>query len=245
MLTAFIISISAIWFEGDQVDKIELQAEKRKILGKETKVLRRRGIMPVHLYGHGFASLALQCETNTLERVLALAEENRIITLKVKPEKGTRPVLTRDVQRDAFTGKLIHVDFYQVRMGEKVEVEIPIVLTGEAPALNSKENSLLQELHALAVECLPDKIPASVEVSLDSLDDAGQAIRVKDINLGPDVTIVTDEDTVIVNIITRAKEIVEEKKPVEAEAEKEAEAEAEGEKPRAEATKEKTSPAKE
>ena len=213
------------------MQKIELQAEKREILGKQTKNLRRQGITPVHLFGHGVDSLTLQCDTIKLERVLAQAEENRLITVKIKQDKNNRPVLTREVQRDALNGQLIHVDFYQVRMGEKVEVEVPIVLIGEAPALSIKDNSLLHELHTLNVECLPDKIPANIEVDLSSLAEAGQAIRVKNINVGPDVTVVTDADTIIVNIIVRAKERVEEKKPAAEEAEAEA-----GAAPAAEAT---------
>jgi large subunit ribosomal protein L25 len=222
--------------EEKQVQKIELQAESREVLGKRNKNLRQQGITPVHIYGHGIDSLALQCDSLKLERVLAVAEENRIITLKIKKDKNERPVLTREVQRDAMNGKLIHVDFYQVRMGEKVEVQIPVVLIGEAPALSIKENSLLQGLHELAVECLPDKIPVHIEVDISVLAEAGQAIRVKDIKANPDVTIITDADTMVANIIVRAKEKVEEKKPeAEAEAAPGAEAAAEGEKPKAEA----------
>ncbi len=210
------------------MQKIELQAEPREVKGKKTKTLRKQGITPVHIYGHGIDSLALQSDTLKLERALAVAEENRIISLKIKKDKAERPVLTREVQRDAISGLLIHVDFYQVRMDEKVEVQIPIVLIGEAPALAIKENSLLQGLHELAVECLPDKIPASIEIDISVLAEAGQAIRVKDITANPDITIVTDEDTMVVNIIVRAKERVEEKPAAE-------EAAAEGEQPKAEA----------
>jgi large subunit ribosomal protein L25 len=222
--------------EEKQVQKIELQAEGREILGKNNKNLRRQGITPVHIYGHGIDSLALQCDTLKLERVLAVAEENRLINLKIKKEKAERPVLTREVQRDAINGRVIHVDFYQVRMGEKVEVQVPVVFVGEAPALSIKENSLLQGLHELSVECLPDKIPVNIEVDISSLAEAGQAIRVKDIKINPNVTIVTDADTMVANIIVRAKEKVEEKKPeAEAEAAPGAEAAVAGEKPKAEA----------
>ena len=219
------------------MQKIELQSEKREVLGKQTEILRRRGITPVHIYGHGIDSLALQCETLKLERALAVAEENRIITLKIKKERATRPVLTREVQRNAFNGKLIHVDFYQVRMDEKVEVQVPVVLVGEAPALSDKENSLLQEHHELNVECLPDRIPAEIEIDISVLTEAGQAIRVRDIKVSPDVTITTDEDMIIANIIVRAKERVEEK--AEAEEAPAAEGAATGEKPEAAASEEK------
>ncbi|MBN1367612.1 MAG: 50S ribosomal protein L25 [Dehalococcoidales bacterium] len=219
------------------MQKIELQAEPREVLGKQTKNLRRQGITPVHIYGHGVDSLALQCDSLKLERVMAVAEENRIITLKIKNEKADRPVLTREVQRDALNGKLIHVDFYQVRMDEKVEVQVPIDLIGEAPALTEKENSLLQELHELGVECLPGNIPANIEIDISVLTEAGQAIRVKDIKLPSGVTVLTDEDTIIANIIVRAKEkVVEEEKPeAEAEGAPAAEGAAAGEKPKAEA----------
>ncbi len=214
--------------------KIELQAEIREVLGKKTKNLRSEGITPVHIYGHGIDSMALQCESLKLERILAQAE-NRIINLKIKKEKADRPVLTREVQRDALNGKLLHVDFYQVRMGEKVEVQVPIVLVGEAPALAVKDNSMLQGLHELSIECLPDKIPVNIEVDVTPLTEAGQAIRVKDIKVSNDISVLADPDTIIANIIVRAKEKVEEK-PVAPAAEAEAAAAAEGA-PAAEAEK--------
>ncbi len=190
--------------------KIELNIEPREVLGKKTKNLRKQGITPVHVYGHGIDSMTMQADSLKLERALAQAE-NRIINLKIKKEKSDRPVLTREVQRDALNGKLIHVDFYQVRMGEKVEVQVPVVFVGEAPALGVKDNSLLQELHELNIECLPDKIPVNIEVDLSPLTEAGQAVRVKDIKVNPDITVLTDPDTIVANIIVRAKERVEEK----------------------------------
>ncbi len=198
--------------------KIELQAEIREVLGKKTKNLRSEGITPVHIYGHGIDSASLQCDSLKLERVLAQAE-NRIINLKIKKEKADRPVLTREVQRDALNGKLLHVDFYQVRMDEKVEVQVPLVLVGEAPALSIKDNSLLQGLHELSIECLPDKIPANIEVDVTSLTEAGQAVRVKDIKVSKDINVLAEPDTIIANIIVRAKEKVEEKPAPAAEAE--------------------------
>lgn len=91
--------------------------------------------------------------------------------------------MVRKIQRDPLTGELLHVDFYQVRMAEKIKVEVPIVPVGEAPALKSKENMLLQELNSLTIECLPDRIPASIEVYVSSLTEVKQAIHVRDITL--------------------------------------------------------------
>jgi len=193
------------------MEQIELQANNRDTLGKGVRLLRSQGITPVHLFGHGLKSLALQCETTKLERSLAQAEETRIITLKVSNERRVRPVLVREVQKESLTGKLLHVDFYQVNMEEKVEVEIPIVLVGKAPALESKDNTLLRELNTLTVECLPANIPASLEVNIGSLTEPGHMVRVKDITVSPDITILSDPEEVVVTAVARTKEKVEEK----------------------------------
>jgi large subunit ribosomal protein L25 len=188
------------------MEQIELQANNRDILGKGVRFLRRQGITPVHLFGHDLKSLALQCQTAKLERSLAEAGEIRLVTLKVRDEKKVRPVLVREVQRESLTSKLLHVDFYQVKMDEKVEVEIPIVLVGEAPALEAKGNRLLRELDTLTIECLPSKIPTSLEVNVGSLTQAGQAVRVKDIAVDSDITVLSGPEQVIVTVIAQPEE---------------------------------------
>jgi len=193
------------------MEQIELQTSNRDILGKGVRFLRRQGITPAHLFGHGLKSLTLQCETAKLERLLAQAGATRLISLRVNNEKMARPVLVREIQTESITGKLLHVDFYQVKMEEKVEVEIPIVLVGEAPALKARDNMLLRELNALTLECLPGKIPTRLEVNIGSLTERGQAVRVKDITVGSDISILNDPEQVVVTVIVRAKEKVEEK----------------------------------
>src|SRR5512136_1786844 len=151
------------------MDKIELKVANREILGKKVKHLRRQGITPVHVFGHGIESLALQCDAKELERVLGQAGQTRLVNLKLAKEKKPRTVLVREFDRDWRGGELVHVDFYQVKMEEKLRLEIPIVLIGEAPALKSKINMLDHELGTLTVECLPAKIPNSFEVDISSL----------------------------------------------------------------------------
>jgi large subunit ribosomal protein L25 len=200
------------------MDKIELKVVNREILGKKVKHLRRQGITPVHLFGHDIESLALQCDTGQLERVLAQAGYTGLISLKLGGEKKPRTVMVREFDRDWRRGQLLHVDFYQVKMGEKIKVEVPVVLIGEAPALRSKDNMLEHELETLTVECLPAKIPASIEVDISSLTEPGQAIRVKDIAPSEDTAILNDPELVVVKITFRPAEKVEEvvvEKPAE------------------------------
>jgi large subunit ribosomal protein L25 len=200
------------------MDKTELKVTNREILGKKVKHLRRQGITPVHLFGHSIESLALQCNTGELERMLAQAGQTGLISLKLAEEKKPRTVVVREFDRDWRRGQLLHVDFYQVKMGEKIRLEVPVVLVGEAPALKSKANMLEHELATLTVECFPAKIPSSVEVDISSFTEPGQAIRVKDIALGEDITILNGPELVVVKISFRPVEKLEEvvvEKPVE------------------------------
>jgi len=193
------------------MDKIELKVAKREILGKKVKHLRRQGITPVHLFGHGIESLALQCETGELERVLGQAGQTRLINLKLAKEKKPRTAVVREFDRDWRKGQLLHVDFYQVKMEEKIKLEVPFVLVGEAPALNSKTNMLEHELGTLTVECLPAKIPTGIEVDISSLAEPDQAIRVKDVTLDKDITVLNNPELVVVKISFRPVEKIEEK----------------------------------
>ena len=207
--------------------QLELKAQSREVLGKGVKVLRRQNITPLHLFGSGIESMALQSETALVEKSVSMAGETRLISLTVDKERKARPVLVRGVQKDPISRKLLHVDLYQVKMGEKVSVEVPIVLVGEAPALQVKGNSLLQALDSLAIESLPDKIPANVKLDISSLTEAGQSLRVKDIQVEPGTTVTSDLDQMVVIVVSRPEEKAPEKAPA-AEAAAAAPAEAEG-----------------
>lgn len=192
------------------MDQIELKVTNREILGKKVRFLRRQGITPVHLIGHGIESKALQCDTARLQRVLAEAGKTQLIDLKLDNEKKPRTVVVREVQVEPRTGESLHVDFYQVKMAEQVKVEVPIVLVGEAPALKSKESMLVQELSTLSVECLPAKIPASVEVDLASLIKTEQVVRVEDIEVDKEISVLNDPAVLVVRITLRHVEKIEE-----------------------------------
>jgi large subunit ribosomal protein L25 len=219
------------------MNKIELQTENREVLGKKVKILRQQKLTPVHVFGHGQNSLALQSATGKLEHVLAQAGETRLINLVVGEEKKTHPVLVREVQRDSINGQLLHVDFYEVRMDEKVQVEIPIILVGEAPALKIKGVGLNHELNTLTVECLPDAIPNKIEVDMSNLMEPGNAVHVKDLKPEVGITFLNHADQTIVVItaarVERAEEVVKEAAPA-AEAAEGAEAKSGEEAPKAE-----------
>jgi large subunit ribosomal protein L25 len=208
------------------MDQIELKVTIRDVLGKKVRFMRRQGITPVHLYGHGIESVALQCDTSQLQGVLAEAGQTRLINLKFEGERRPRTVVVREVQKGIRPGELYHVDFYQVQMAEMMKVDVPIILVGESPVLKSKENMLSQDLNILNIQCLPANIPASIEIDTSVLTEIDQAIRVRDIELDEDITVLNDPELVVARIIARPVERVEEVEVAEAEVEEEEAAEA-------------------
>jgi len=202
------------------MEDLTLQATKRDISGKKTRFLRRQGITPTHLFGHGLESLSLQCDTAELQHIIARARTTRLISLKIEDDKHPRSVFIREIQKDVIKGKLLHVDFYQIRKTEKMKSDIPIVLVGEAPAMKQKGRMLTHSLINLSIECLPDKLPPQIEVDLSPLEEIEQAIYVKDIPLSPDITVFTDPDQMVVKVSeVRVLEVEEVVAEVEAEAE--------------------------
>ena len=206
------------------MNDLALPVSKRNILGKKTRFLRRQGITPAHLFGHGLESIPLQCDTARLQRIIAQAGTTRLIALEIEGDKQPRSVFIREIQRNAYTGALLHVDLYQVRKMERIKADIPIVFVGEAPALKEKGRSLMHGITTLSVECLPDRLPPQIEVDLSHLEEAEQAIHVREIALSPDITVMTDSDQIVVKVSEAYVEKVEEvAKEVKAEAAGEAE----------------------
>jgi large subunit ribosomal protein L25 len=219
------------------LEDLKLKATPRSVLGKKTRFLRRQGITPIHLYGHNVKSLALQCDTDELEDLLAQAGRTRLISLEIDSDKP-RSVFVREIQRHPITNELLHVDFYQVKRGEKILVDVPIVLVGEAPAMKGKGRMLVHGITSLSIECLPGRVPPQIEVDLSQLEEVEQAIHVRDITLDPEVTIRNDPEQLVVKVSqTVVKEAAEEAVP-EAVEEVEAEAEAKAEAPAEEETQE-------
>jgi large subunit ribosomal protein L25 len=183
-----------------------LKVSKREVTGKKTRFLRRAGQTPAHLFGHGVESLSLQCETGELQHTIARKGTTRLLNIKVEGEKEARSVFIREIQRDALTGMLVHVDLYQVNKSEKISVALPIVFIGTAPAMKQKNNIIEHIVNQLEVESLPDDLPPQIEVDLSGLAEVNQSIAVRDIQLKPGVVIIAPPDQLVVKISQVAEE---------------------------------------
>ena len=194
----------------------ELQATTRGISGKKVKYLRRAGIIPVNVYGHGIESMTLQVEATELNKLLSQAATTHLISLTVDGEKLGKSVIIKELQRKGGVGEPIHVSFYQVRMKEKIKVEVPIDFVGESPAVKTKEGNLMINLRAVEVECLPGSIPPSIVLDISCLSSPGDVVYVKDLDIGQDIDSLTDSEQMVVKVEPIRAEVEEIVKEAEA-----------------------------
>jgi len=208
--------------------RLELEVSKREVTGKKVRFLRREGIVPANIYGHGIDSTAINVDAKSLKHLLAHAGMTDLIFLKIGDSKNPLRVLVREVQKNPLNDDLLHVDFYQVKMTQKIKVDVPLVFVGEAPVLKKvKNSSILHLIDSLHIEALPDDLPHSLEVDVSHLEETNQAIHIKDIPLDRGITLLSDPEQMAVKVIEARKEV--EEVPVEAEVAEEVEAAEEAE----------------
>lgn len=218
------------------MEQTPLAAQIRTVLGRKVKTLRKQGILPAHVFGHKIDTIHIQVPTKEFENVFEKTGETGIISLEIDKEK--RPVLVKNIQVHPLSSEPIHIDFYQVNLSEKVTVNVPLEVVGEAPAEQKKVGLLLTPVSELEVEALPADIPENVQVDVSKLENIGDEIRVKDLPIDKSkVEVKTDEELVVVSIgelVTKEQQELEAQMEAEAAEAQAAEAPAEGEEPKAE-----------
>ncbi len=184
---------------------------------KTTKALRRAQIVPGVIYGRNVPAKSVQCGYLALAKALQQAGTSRLIALSLEGERFPRNVLIREVQRDPITSRILHVDFYAIEAGHKLRVEVPLVQRGEAPA-EEIGGMVSQVLESIEVECLPEDMPAAIEIDLSKLETLHSRLTVGDLEIPPHITVLTPADTEVVHIaVQRMKEEIELVAPSEAE----------------------------
>ncbi len=201
----------------------KLVVEKRKILGKKIKKLRREGILPANVYGKDIKSVAVQMPFKEFNKVFKEAGETGLIDLDINGK--VLPVLIHNVQT-TYLGELLHADFYKVNLKEKVKTMVPVITTGEAKAVTDKVGLLIQVLSELEVEALPEDLPEKIEINVEKLSTVDEQITVGDIKTPNGAAILTDSSQIVVKISELVSKEAEEQAAAEAAAAEEAKAEA-------------------
>ena len=179
---------------------IKLALDPREVLGKKVKQLRKSGTIPVHLYGPGLESRPLQCDQSLLIRALSQAGGTTPINISVPGESGEQLTFAREIQWDPLRGNILHVDFLAVQANQPVSAQVPLSLVGDSPGAREAGGTVVQQLREVTVAALPLEIPSIIEVDLAQLTDPNGTIRAGDLNLGANVSLMTDSDDVIARI---------------------------------------------
>jgi large subunit ribosomal protein L25 len=203
---------------------LELTLDAREAQGKANKRLRREGLVPGVVYGKGEDSTNVQVDAKTFETLYRAAGRTSVVKFRLPGGSRATSGFIKSVQRHPLTGRAIHVDYYLVNLKVEMEVDVPLVFTGEAPAVEATGGTLLHNLSSIHVKALPTDIPHEVEVNVSVLTTLDVAIHVRDLNLNRDlVQVLTDGDTLVSTVVP--PRIEEEPETVVGEGE---EAEAEG-----------------
>ena len=194
----------------------ELNAAPRIVLGKKVAQLRRTGQTPANIFGHKIESTSVQANTAELVQLLRHSSRNAIINVSVAGEAGPRTVVVRDLKRNAVTDELLHVDFYQISMTEKMRADVPVVLFGISDAVTTFGGVLLQMTEKIAVEALPSDIPVQFDVDVSKITELEGSVHVRDLAIDTaKVTLHTELDVVLARVAS-PRVVVEETPTAEA-----------------------------
>lgn len=178
----------------------QLQLQPRELLGKKVGRLRRAGIIPVHLYGPGIESRALQCASRQLITILAAAGASSPINVTIEGESGTHLAFAREIQWDPTRDTVLHVDLLAADVSRPVTAQVNVVLNGEAPGAVRTGGIVTQLLFSIEVSALPFDMPAQADVDLSVLVTEDSVLRAGDIPLPPGATLLTDGEEMVVRI---------------------------------------------
>jgi len=158
--------------------KIELNAEKREVLGSAVKRLRKDGYLPAVLYGKGQETLPLQVLTQDFSKIYKLAGESTLVYINIGDQ--SYPTIIHDITRDALSDELLHADFYKVRLDEKIKAMIPVVFENESSAVK--------------------ELPHEIKIDISELKNFGDQILLKNVKLSAGLKLIGSEDEIIATI---------------------------------------------
>jgi large subunit ribosomal protein L25 len=178
--------------------KYSLTASPRDIVGRKVKNLRAQGQIPATVYGKNVKSVSVAVQSSAFDKIFKEAGETGLVELAVG--KDLRPVLVHTLQRDPVSNQLLHIEFHQVDLKEKVHTKVPLLLTGDAPAVVGKIGVLLTLIDEVEVEALPMDLPEKLTVDVSKLAEVNQEVTVGELKIPSGVTILTDKDQSVVRV---------------------------------------------
>lgn len=173
---------------------LELKSKKREVFGKKVKTLKNEGQIPAVVYGGRNSNLPISINFDEFNKVFKIAGETTIIKLFIDGEKF-RNVLIYDIFKDPVKGNVRHVDFYEVKMDEKIIKKVPLVFAGTAPAVIDLGGVLVKSMQELEIRAFPADLPRDIQVDISMLKTFDDNILVRDIKLPNNVETLENQQT--------------------------------------------------
>lgn len=189
-----------------QTETFNLTADSRALTGKKVKNLRKLGQIPAVVYGHQKESLSLSLKERDFSQLFHRAGTTTLINLNLDDRNPVK-VLIHAVQTEPLKNKILHVDFYQVNLKEKVRTEVPLEFIGTSEAVEVLDGTFVTIKDAVDIECLPEDLLHTIEVDISQLKTFEDSIRVKDLVVPPSVSVLNDpEETIAMVTEPRSEE---------------------------------------
>ena len=191
------------------MNQVSLKARQRTDTGKQVaKSLRRDGALPAVVYGSGESSTPLTLDYREFEGLLRKTQgESVVINLEIEGMEDKKALL-RDLQRDYLRNQLLHADFQQIRMSDRITTEVSLVMIGEPIGVTRDGGVLDQSLRVVEISCVASEIPEHLEVDISELG-MGDTIHISDLSF-ENAEIQTDGEVAVVSVLTPMAEEPEE-----------------------------------
>ena len=186
--------------EKNMIKKITLNAELRENKDENNQSIREKGFVPAVVYGKNQKNINIKLKALDMKKAYEVAGESSLIDLKLK-DRDLIKVIIKDIQTDVVKGTMLHADFYIIDINVPIEVEIPLIFVNESKAVKELNGILSKNKETILVKCLPNDLISETKVDISSLSTFDDSIKVRDINLPENITVLDSLDDLIVNVI--------------------------------------------
>lgn len=181
------------------METYHLPVAVRTATGKKTAALRTEGMLPGVVYGHGTENVNISVAYIPFEKIYKTAGENSLVDLVIDGKPPVK-VLIHDIQRDALSYRYSHVDFYTVRMNEKLTTNIPLDFIGESKAIEEQSGILVKTMEEVEVRCLPNDLVHDIKVDISKLATFEDQITIADLIVPKGMEIMHEPDEVVATV---------------------------------------------
>jgi large subunit ribosomal protein L25 len=177
------------------MEKVVLKAEKRDVIGKQVRAMRRDGRLPAVIYGRHTDPIVVSLDFHSASLALGRLTSSSLVTIDVDGKEY--PALVREKQRDYIKNRLLHVDFLAVDLTETIRATVSVNFVGVSTAVKDYNAVFVVNLQSLEVECLPTDLPERIDIDISVLARPGDGIRVRDVQVSDKVQVLDDPDTMV------------------------------------------------